>query len=100
MAIRHAIAYALLDEGYRVVMAANMREALGRPPDVVDAADMMPPLTGTALPAELRQRGPRVPVLLMSAHAKKAGAAGLQFLAKPFELEHLLKVVAPALALD
>ncbi len=92
-------------EGYRVSRARNGREALERVaetrPDLILLDLMMPVMDGLAFARELRVREERapVPVVVISAdgnpdHAAGVGARG--FLAKPFDLEALLAMVASA----
>ena len=92
----------LLDmEGYRVATAANGAEALrvveaGRPSLVL--LDMrMPVLDGWGFAKELRARGVKLPILVMTAAqnarvwAEEIGAQG--YVAKPFEVPALLDAV-------
>ena len=61
----------LEDEGYRVTVAADGDAALkiiaDDPPDLVLADVMMPRFDGFGLTRELRHRGDRTPIVLMSA---------------------------------
>src|SRR5438093_10142954 len=86
-------------EGYRVLMAANGREALrileSERPSVILLDLMMPVMDGWQFVAELEHRGRRdVPLLILSAdravqgHAAQLRASG--HLAKPFDLDELL----------
>jgi CheY-like chemotaxis protein len=93
----------LLDlEGYEVVTAANGMQglhALVRSGfDLVITDQMMPMMDGVAFVAELRRdaRFQRLPVIMMSASPRPPGAAAAlmdAFIAKPFELPALLRLV-------
>jgi DNA-binding response OmpR family regulator len=102
--IRELIADALREPGYEVHTAHNgavalqsMRDWL---PDVVVLDLMMPQLDGTGFTelARLNERFARVPVLLVTAAYDAASAArqigARAWLSKPFELDHLVALVA------
>jgi CheY-like chemotaxis protein len=99
--LRDFLALLLEDEGYRVALAADGAAALTAfdrvQPDLVLTDLQMPHMSGEALCAALQARAPRVPVVLMSAGldprrvAADHGAAG--WLAKPFDLEALLRLL-------
>lgn len=95
----------LLDmEGYAVETASNGAEALAsverREPSVVLLDMRMPILDGWGFVQALTERGRRLPVVVMTAAqdarrwAEEVGAAG--YIAKPFDLHHLLEVVDSA----
>jgi len=97
--ILQTLGLCLSTEGYRVLMAANGREALDilerERPSVILLDLMMPVMDGWQFVAELDSRGRRdVPLLILSAdrsvqgHAQKLKASG--HLAKPFDLDELL----------
>jgi CheY-like chemotaxis protein len=97
--IRDFLAGTLADAGFRVVSATNGHEALAavrqeRPAAVVTDL-MMPGMTGWELCAALRADAAtaRLPVIAMSAVAPD-GVAADAFLAKPFALEALLRLLA------
>ena len=100
-AIRRVIAAVLEDEGYRVCLADHGREALDRiaeyPPQLVVLDLQMPVMSGWELHEELRACHPGIPVVFMTAggsacsEARRHGADG--YLAKPFDLTPLLRVV-------
>jgi two-component system chemotaxis response regulator CheY len=100
--IRAFVQLTLQGEGYNVATAANGREALSRvaqrTPDVVFLDLAMPVMTGWQFHDCLRASGIMSPVVYMSAgyaaaeEAARHGAEG--HLAKPFELEDLLRVAA------
>ncbi|MBF5043906.1 response regulator [Aggregicoccus sp. 17bor-14] len=93
-------------EGYGVVTAPNGRRALEEleraRPSLVLTDYMMPQMNGLQL-LEAVRASPSLrdlPVVVMSAvHGQPSRVAelGAQFLGKPFELEHLLRVLAGAL---
>ena len=95
------IAAVLEDEGYGVRLAVHGREALDRiaehPPQLVLLDLQMPVMSGWELHEELRARHPGIPVVVMTAggsactEARRHGADG--YLAKPFDLTTLLRVV-------
>jgi DNA-binding response OmpR family regulator len=92
---------ALLDEeGYRVRYAfdgqAALRAIARNVPDLVLADMTMPQLNGISLAGRLRLLGWRMPVVLMSAGYCAADVLGLPFVAKPFDVDVLLKVIAHA----
>jgi CheY-like chemotaxis protein len=93
---------ALRDEGYRVRRAEDGVEALEaireQAPDLV-VADVHPPrLDGGQLVRRLRDEN--VPVVLLSGDPNWARTPGVAFVAKPFDLDHLLLVVARLLSVE
>ncbi len=100
-AILSAVAEVLRTEGYEVETALNGARAL----DVVDASnpslvllDMrMPVLDGWAFARVVRERGLRLPTIVMTAAhdaaawAEEIGADG--FLPKPFQIDELIAMV-------
>jgi CheY-like chemotaxis protein len=106
--IADTLAAVLGDEGYRVMLAVNGRQALDllraspELPDLILLDYMMPIMNGAETYAALCADPAlaRIPVVLMSAVASAAaragfhqGAADRAFLEKPFELDQLLGVV-------
>jgi DNA-binding response OmpR family regulator len=99
---RHVLAEILEEEGYHVATAADGKAALARcdcqAPALVILDLKLPILDGVGFAAELRRRGVSVVVLVLSAasdaeeQAAAIGAAGC--IAKPFELDALLREVA------
>ena len=97
-AIRQTVAEILEIEGYRVAAAANGQEALERvgevKPSLVLLDMRMPIMDGWGFARELRQRGIKLPILVMTAAqnarslAEEIGADG--YVAKPFDLDDLL----------
>jgi CheY-like chemotaxis protein len=107
--IAAVLASALGDEGYDVTITADGAEALALcerdHPDLLITDHMMPGLTGAVLIARLRQQEqntrpspPPLPIILMSAALAVATAPPTVFLAKPFDLDHILALVARLLA--
>ena len=106
-AIVDALAGILEDEGYRVLTAANGREALARlgetRPDLLVLDVMMPIMGGRELLQRLRasEEWRTLPVLMMSAVPREVlerqeGGTRLacdDFVEKPFDLHHLLATV-------
>jgi two-component system, chemotaxis family, chemotaxis protein CheY len=100
--IRETVAEILEVEGYPVTSAANGEEALemvARNQPALVLLDMrMPVLDGWGFARELRERGIKLPILVMTAAqnartwAEEIGADG--FVAKPFDLDDLLRKVA------
>jgi DNA-binding NtrC family response regulator len=104
---RDTIKMALEREGYLVESAAGVDDALcaihRRSFDLIVCDFRMPGKTGLELLIELHERGPQIPVLMVSAYADAAteatlaqlGAAGL--LRKPFRRQDLIDSVAKAI---
>src|SRR5919108_678512 len=100
--IRDTVTEILEFEGYPVATASNGQDALGRVaherPSLVLLDMRMPVMDGWGFARALRERGVRLPIVVMTAAqdarrwADEIGAAG--YLPKPFDLEHLLAVVA------
>jgi CheY-like chemotaxis protein len=95
-------------EGFEVEMASNGREALdfvrrGHPLDLVITDIRMPEMDGLALLGHVRRLRKGLPVIVMTAdptpnnqlRAREEGASG--FIAKPFSLEVLQRVVHESL---
>lgn len=100
--ILESIQLALLDEGYTVVVASNGQEALERArehsPSLILLDMKMPVMDGWTFAAAYREwTAPRAPIVVMTAaHDSRARAAEIgadSFLAKPFDLDHLLDLV-------
>jgi two-component system response regulator MprA len=100
LAVRTALERALRLEGYEVDLASDGVEALDRLPEIHPDAIVldvfMPRMDGIAVSTQLRARGDRVPILLLTAGDDVADrVAGLDagaddYLVKPFVLEELL----------
>ena len=89
----------LIDEGYSVLQVRDGVTALNsmagqKPlPDLIMCDVMLPVLRGDRVAAEVRRRFPtrRVPIILMSASADpRVELRDVEFLAKPFDADHLL----------
>ncbi len=105
--LRRVIELQLKTAGFEVEQAGSSEEAL----KLVDRADLiltdlrLPGLSGLELLTTLRRQDSHTPVIVMTAfgsienavEAMKAGA--VDFLPKPFSLDHLMTVVAKALEL-
>ena len=96
--IAQVLADLLTEEGYRVRCAfdgqAALQEIARDPPDLVLADVMMPHLDGVTLAKRLRAPSRRIPIVLLSAVYSYVDLPGVQFLAKPFEQDALLGVIA------
>jgi two-component system response regulator MprA len=98
--LRRALERALKLEGYDVRLAADGEEALHAigeaPPDAVVLDVLMPKRDGLSVARELRARGDRTPVLILTARdAVEDRVDGLDagaddYVVKPFALEELL----------
>jgi len=103
-AIRETLRAILEDEGYRVAVAVNGREALEvleriGPPDLCIVDLVMPVMNGWELCAELARRPALapVPVLLVSANSEMEAAPGgletVHVMRKPISFDRLLEYV-------
>ncbi|HEY7064464.1 MAG TPA: response regulator [Chloroflexota bacterium] len=100
--VQQLVADLLADEGYRVLLAADGAEALAlvgaEPPDLVLTDLMMPVLNGVELCRRLRadERTRAVPIVVMTAAGRGPSetAGANAYLAKPFDLDVLLEVIA------
>ena len=101
--IRDVLTALFTGEGYAVRTAGDGFVALelmaDAPPDLVIADIIMPRLDGWGLLTRLRDRHPGVPVILLSATFRGNPPDGVVFVAKPFDIDHLLAVVASMLAI-
>ena len=111
-AVRRFIAGILIEHGYRVLQAANGREALSmlealeEDPGLLLTDVVMPGMTGFELVQEIamNRAGKPLPILYMSGYADgklDAGGArprGITLLEKPFSREDLLNRVAEAMS--
>jgi two-component system response regulator MprA len=100
--IRDALALLLEDAGYAVLAAPDglaALEAVARDsPDLVITDLHMPGLDGGGLIARLRSERPDLPIIVVSAGIRVSPPAGTPFVAKPFDSEELLAIVASLLA--
>jgi two-component system response regulator FixJ len=110
LAVQRSITSLLTALGARVECCATARELLARlPSDIpvcVIAEARLPDLTGLALLQELRARGLKIPVILLSSDADVTSAVGamragaLDFIEKPYIDRALVAQVGPILELD
>jgi CheY-like chemotaxis protein len=97
--VRLATADALADEGFAVAEAASGEDALAlleADPafDCVVTDYLMPGLNGVDLARRLRERHPRLPVMLLSGYAElDAFGSELPYLAKPCLTEALARMI-------
>ena len=87
-------------EGYEVAVFATGAQLLEAVPtfhpDAVVVDMMMPGLSGTDVLAALRRAGLTMPVILISGHRITEPEGVFAFVKKPFNLPHLIEVVAAA----
>jgi DNA-binding response OmpR family regulator len=85
------------DEGFAVRVAADGLVALDLvergEADVVVSDVMMPRLSGLELARRLRGRATPVPLVLVSAIQRPADMPDVPFVRKPFDVDHLLRIV-------
>ena len=99
--IRATVSAMLEIEGYDVAEAANGADALHlveeRAPDIILLDMRMPVLDGWGFAAELRRRGHRTPIVVMTAARDAAHwaseIAAAAFVAKPFGFDDLITAV-------
>lgn len=100
--IRTVLAHSLLDEGYRVVSAADGEEALGHiaveVPDVIVSDIRMPKVGGLALIQRLRSAGLLTPIILISTWTPPVGMPGVRFVPKPFDLDRITEAIELSLS--
>ena len=105
---RESLELALDKNGYKVLIAADAREALAildrSAVDVIVTDLRMPDLDGLQFFQFVRQRAPGVPVIMISGQASVEAAVSamrdgvVDFLTKPFSLTEIRRVIARALA--
>jgi UDP-3-O-acyl N-acetylglucosamine deacetylase len=105
--IRRAVRGVLTDEGFTVAEAADGRHALDlierAPPRLAIVDIWMPELDGIQLVSAIRERAPRLPVIVISGHGnvetamRVAQLGAFHFLEKPFSIDSLLLSVSRAL---
>lgn len=103
------LAAALDDLGYRATAVENARAALSSLEqerfDLVLTDLRLPGMDGRALLQEVRKRWPEIPVVVITAFATVRDAVELvkegafDYIAKPFEMEHVAAVIRRALRL-
>ncbi len=99
-AVRESIERALILENYQVALAEDGEQALEKidrdEPDVVILDILMPGMDGLAVCRQLRMKGNRVPVLMLTARVEISNrvdgldAGADDYLTKPFDLDELL----------
>ena len=96
----------LEDLGYAPIEAVGGQDALerlheGAQIDLVITDYAMPGMTGLQLAQELHRSRPRLPVLLATGYAELHGkdSAGVEYLAKPFRQEELVRAIDRCLVL-
>jgi DNA-binding NtrC family response regulator len=104
--IRRVLESAFEKEGYRTASAEDGRRALeqleGEPYDILLTDVTMPGMSGYELQREAATRWPDMPVIVMTAYGTIPQAiqairdGAYEFVTKPFDLDHLKKVVASA----
>lgn len=105
-AARYGIRKALEREGHQVELASDGQEALQRiqesPPQVIISDINMPNMDGITLLKEVSRLNTPPPVILITAHGSEAlavqglRAGAYDYIAKPFDLDDLRKVVRNA----
>jgi two-component system cell cycle sensor histidine kinase/response regulator CckA len=105
-ALRRLVQRVLEDDGYRILLASNGREALELVEQHAEEIDLlitdvsMPQISGPDLVAQVNRRWPDLRVLYLSGHADSAlsgGGVQVNLLRKPFELEELTRRVSETL---
>jgi len=99
---------ALIDLGYAVRLASDGAAALAIVPtfhpDVVLLDLTIPELPGDVVLGRLREADPGLPIVVVTGNAdverarSTLAAGAFDYVAKPFDLEHLARVLAAALA--
>jgi two-component system response regulator QseB len=95
--IVNALALLLTGEGYAVRTAPDgnsaIDAALNEPVDLIICDLSMPYIDGRLVIERLRRDGVQTPAILMSAADRIQSLAGVQFVAKPFDVDRLLELV-------
>ena len=96
-------------EGYEVLSAHSARDAFmvieASPPDVILLDITMPHMDGVTALRRIRAINPEVPVIMLTGNADEKVArdtlrrGAFDYVAKPFDVAHLRRVVAAAVAL-
>ncbi|MCC2974123.1 ATP-binding protein [Massilia sp. IC2-476] len=99
--VREAVAHALEEAGFEVLVAHDGEQAValldaGARPAVVFSDIVMPgTVSGIDLAAIVRQRDPALPVVLATGYTEKQPSLpGVQVLAKPYPIERLVALLA------
>jgi DNA-binding response OmpR family regulator len=97
-----ALADVLEDEGYRVRCVndgeAALKEVETAPPDLIISDISMPRVDGVQVAQRVHEIASSIPVILMSARHFSEKLPGVFFVAKPFDVDHLLGLAERALA--
>ena len=108
--VRHVAARLLAKAGYKVIEAADGREAIAvfeAQRDRIDLALLdivMPEMSGAAVADFIRRNSPETPILFCSGYAKRqlpediALPEDIPLIGKPYEPQHLLDAIAGLLA--
>jgi DNA-binding NtrC family response regulator len=107
--IREGLAEAFAMEGYEALTASDGQEAIAlleeRYIDLVITDLKMPKVSGMELLQHVKRRWENIPVIIITAHGDITEAVAamqygaLEFVTKPLDLEHLLKLTKNALAI-
>ena len=104
--VRQVLTELLVDEGYQVLTASDGDEALQLAreghPDLILLDLRMPKLDGAACCRAYRDTGGQAPVILLTAVTERIATTKLgadDYLAKPFEVDILLAMIARHLRL-
>ncbi|MCE1196171.1 sigma-54 dependent transcriptional regulator [bacterium] len=107
--IREGLAEAFAMEGYEALSASDGQEAIAlleeRYIDLVITDLKMPKVSGMELLQHVKRRWENIPVIIITAHGDITEAVAamqygaLEFVTKPLDLEHLLKLTKNALAI-
>lgn len=105
--IRWVLEKALSQAGFTITGFASGEAALAKlsdtQPDIIVTDIRMPGMDGLALLAEVHQRYPQVPVIVMTAHSdldsavKSYQSGAFEYLPKPFDLDDAVALVRRAL---
>ncbi len=94
------LATLLEDEGYAVLRAYDGEQAFAAAqhdrPQLIITDVMMPRMSGTELAMKVRAQEPNgaaTPIILMSAVSNPAQIPNTIYLAKPFDIDHVLELV-------
>ncbi len=108
--IRRILQMAFEKSGFEASIAEDARVALGQletfRPDVIVSDVTMPGLTGYELLREVKERTPETPFILMTAFGTIPQAVesirngAFEYVTKPFDLDHMKRVVNAALDQD
>jgi CheY-like chemotaxis protein len=92
----------LTDEGHRVRAVydgeAALHEIARAVPDLIVSDVSMPRLDGVTMTQQLRARGLRIPIVLVSAEVREVPVADVLFLTKPLDLDEFSRIVGQLLA--